>query len=303
MIDNFKIRLDSHELTEKYLKTTGNYTQSFWVGKNDDAKNYPLKKKVSNIELKVSAKQSILGNSLHKYYNILEFKESGEHNYNDFSYCNVLLALEKLNQDFRGLDLNRGYLQSLEFGFNLLVNKEPKYYLDNNFLLFEYKAPTINKGTNAMNYRKFEHNNIAWKVYDKKSQYGLNKNIIRIEIVYGSGELKKLGIQTINDVKRRENILLLYSRYLESFKGFTIVDSRFSRKDLSSEFICDLGNRLEPSYWKYKKGKNNINRDKTKLKQMIKESHLNTTEIYFRKLIHDKFTELFYYSDCFQQVA
>ncbi|WP_407534873.1 hypothetical protein [Elizabethkingia miricola] len=303
MIDNFKIRFDSHELTEKYLKATGNYTQSFWVGKNDDEKNYPLKKKINNIELRVSAKQSFLGNSLHKYYNIHEFKESGEHNYNDFSYCDVLSALEKLNQDFRGLDLNGGYLQCLEFGFNLLVNKEPKFYLDNNFLLFEHKAPTINKGTNAMNYKKFEHNNLAWKVYDKKTQYGLKRNIIRVEIVFGSRELKKLGIFTLNDLKKRENILLLYSRYIEAFKGFTITDSRFCRKDLSPEFICDLGNRLEPSYWKNKRGKNNLNRDKTKLMQMINEKNLNTTEIYFKKLIDAKFIELFYYSNCLSQVA
>lgn len=43
MIDNFKIRFDSHELTEKYLKATGNYTQSFGL-ENDDEK-LPLKKK------------------------------------------------------------------------------------------------------------------------------------------------------------------------------------------------------------------------------------------------------------------
>ncbi|KFF14438.1 hypothetical protein IW15_03100 [Chryseobacterium soli] len=308
MIDNFTIKFYSQELSEKYLKSTGNYTQSSWVwkGENDKEKEtkYPLRKKVNNIELRVTEQNSVLGNSIHKYFNINMYgEEKGNHNHNDFSYCGILEALEQLKQDFKGLNLNEGYLQSLEFGFNLLVDKEPKYYLNHNFLLFEHKAPAINKATNAMNYRKFEHNNIAWKVYDKKTQYGLENNLLRVEIVLGSRELKRLGIQTLNDLKNRENILLLFSRFMEFFKGFTIVDNRFNRKDLSPEFVSDLGNRLEPSYWKNKRGKSNLVRDKMKLKEMIKQSNLNTTEIYFTELIRDKFNELFYDCDVVRQVA
>ncbi len=308
MIDNFTIKLYSQQLAEKYLKSKGNYTQSSWIRKteNNDEKEtiYPLKKKINNIELRVTERNSVLGNSLHKYFNINNYGETqGNQNYNDFTICSLLEAIEQLEVDFKGLNLNNGYLQSLEFGFNLLVDKEPKYYLNHNFLLFEHKAPTINKSTNAMNYRKFEHNNLAWKVYDKKTQYGLENNLLRIEIVLSSGELKKLGIYTLNDLKNRENILLLYSKFLESFKGFTIVDNRFERKDLSTELISDLGNRLEPSYWKQKRGKNNLYRDKAKLREMIEQNNLNTTGIYFIELIKAKFNELFYDCSIVNQVA
>ncbi|WP_426276190.1 hypothetical protein ACN9MN_14940 [Chryseobacterium sp. S-02] len=308
MIDNFTIKLYSQELAEKYLKSKGNYTQSSWIRKteNNDEKEtiYPLKKKINNMELRVTEKNSVLGNSIHKYFNINNYGETqGNQNYNDFTFCSLLEAIEQLEIDFKGLNLNNGYLQSLEFGFNLLVDKEPKYYLNHNFLLFEHKAPAINKSTNAMNYRKFEHNNLAWKVYDKKTQYGLENNLLRIEIVLGSGELKKLGIYTLNDLKNRKNILLLYSKFLESFKGFTIVDNRFERKDLSSELISDLGNRLEPSYWKHKRGRNNLCRDKAKLKEMIKQNNLSTTEMYIAELIKAKFNELFYDCSIIKQVA
>ena len=308
MIDNFTIKLYSQELSEKYLKSIGNYTQSSWVwkGENDKEKEakYPLKKKVNNIELRVTEQNSVLGNSIHKYFNINKYGErQGNQNYNDFTYCNLLEALEQLEQDFKGLNLNEGYLQSLEFGFNLLVEKEPKYYLNHNFLLFEHKAPAINKTTNAMNYRKFEHSGVAWKVYDKKTQYGLENNLLRIEIVLGLRELKRLGIRTLNDLTNRNNVLLLFSRFMESFKGFTIVDNRFNRGDLSSEFVSDLGNRLEPSYWKQKRGKSNLIRHKMKLKEMIEQNNLNTTELYFTELIKAKFTELFYDCDIVRQVA
>lgn len=308
MIDNFKIKLHFQELTERYIKSTGNYTQPLYVWRSKSDKEqetkYPLKKKVNNMELKVTEKNSVLGNSIHKYFNINKYgEEKGNHNHNDFSYSDFVEALEQLEHNFKGLNLKEGYLQSLEFGFNLLVEKAPKYYLDNNFLLFEHKAPTINKGTNSMNYRKFEHSGIAWKVYDKKTQYGLNSNILRIELVFGSRELKKLGIYTLQDLKNRKNILLLYSRFMESFKGFTIVDSRFNRKDLSKDFINDLGNRLEPSYWKYKKGKSNLVRDKVKLREMIEQNNLNTIELYFTELIKAKFNELFYDCGIFRQAA
>ncbi|WP_294266733.1 hypothetical protein [uncultured Chryseobacterium sp.] len=301
MIDNFKIKLYSQKSTEDYIKSTGNYTQSSWVWKNEIDKKqemkYPLKKKVNNLELRVTEQNSVLGNSIHKYFNIYRYgNEQGNHNYNDFTFCYLMEALEHLKDDFKGLNLNDGYLQSLEFGFNLSVEKEPKHYLNHNFLLFEHKAPTINKTTNAMNYRKFEHNNIAWKVYDKKTQYGLKNNILRVEIVLGSIELKKLGIRTLKDLKNRKNILLLFSKFMESFRGFTIVDNRFNKIGLGPEFINDLGNRLEPSYWRQRKGKNNLYRDKLKLKEMIRQNNLNTTEIYFTELIRSKFNELFY--DC-----
>lgn len=308
MIDNLKIRLYSQKSAEDYIKSTGNYTQSSWVWKNEIDKEhemkYPLKKKVNNIELRVTEKNSVLGNSIHKYFNINRYgAEDGNHNYNDFTFCHLLEALEQLKDDFKGLKLNDGYLQSLEFGFNLPVEKEPKHYLNHNFLLFEHKAPTINKTTNLMNYRKFEHNNIAWKVYDKKTQYGLKNNLLRVEIVLGSIELKKLGIHTIKDLKNRKNILILFSKFLDSFKGFTIVDDRFSRLDLSQEFINDLGNRLEPSYWRQKRGKNNLYRDKLKLKEIIEQNNLNTTELYFSELIKAKFSELFYDCGFVRQVA
>ena len=308
MIDNFTIKLYSQELSEKYLQSKGNYIQSSWVRKTErsDEKEtiYPLKKKINNIELRVTEKNSVLGNSIHKYFNINKYgEEKGNHNYNDFSNCDMLGALVQLEKDFKGLNLREGYLQSLEFGFNLLVKREPKYYLDNNFLLFEHKAPVINKATKAMNYRKFEHSGIAWKVYDKKTQYGLVSNILRIELVLGSRELKKLGIYTLYDLRDKKSILLLYSRFMESFKGFTIVDSRFERKDLSNEFVSDLGNRLEPSYWKSKRGKSNLIRYKTKLGEMIELNNLNTTKMYFTELIKAKFIELFYDCGIFRQVA
>lgn len=65
-------------------------------------------------------------------------------------------AIEDLEQDFKSLNLNEGYLQSLEFGFNLLVDKTPKYYLDSNFLLYKHKAPMINKSTNVWYINKLE---------------------------------------------------------------------------------------------------------------------------------------------------
>ena len=297
MIDNLKIRLNSQKKAEEYIKSTGNYTQSFWIGRNDTENKYPLKKKVDNLELRVTKQNSVLSNSLHKYYNINKYgQEQGNHNYNNFPYKSMIESLDKMEEGFKGLNLNDGYLQSLEFGFNLLVQNPPRYYLENNFLLFEHKAPVINKGTNAMIYKKFEHGNLAWKVYDKGTQYGLKNNVLRIEIVLGSIELRKLGINTLKDLRSHDNLSLLYSRFMESFKGFTIVDSRFQRDDLPEVFVCDLGNRLEPSYWSQKRGKNNLFRDKKELIDMIEKNNLNTTELYFKGLIENNFVKLLF--DC-----
>ena len=137
MIDNLKIRLNSQKKAEEYIKSTGNYTQSFWIGRNDTENKYPLKKKVDNLELRVTKQNSVLSNSLHKYYNINKYgQEQGNHNYNNFPYKSMIESLDKMEEGFKGLNLNDGYLQSLEFGFNLLVQNPPRYYLENNFLLF-----------------------------------------------------------------------------------------------------------------------------------------------------------------------
>ena len=93
MIDNLKIRLNSQKKTEEYIKSTGDYTQSFWIGRNDTENKYPLKKKVDNLELRVTEQNSVLSNSLHKYYNINKYKCSTFF----YSFCTYFPVLLDIN--------------------------------------------------------------------------------------------------------------------------------------------------------------------------------------------------------------
>ncbi|UQB69452.1 hypothetical protein [Epilithonimonas zeae] len=294
MIDNIDYKLNCKDCALEYITQTGGYIQSNWVLPDGSIKIYPIKKKDKNVEIKVTENKAMISNSLHKYFNIYRYGQYGEHNYNDFNFFDVQESLDLLQNSFLNLDLNDGMISSLEFGFNLITEKPPKYYLDYNFLLYKHKAPVINKGTNSMNYKKFEHCNIAFKVYDKKTQYSLSQNVLRIEIVFKSRELQKLGISYLSDLRKRESFIILFDNFMRHFEGFTIVDNRYENQDFEKKFIDDLGNRLEPSYWKIHRGKTNINRLKNRLRDIIVENKLNNTELYFEKLIKDKFQELFY---------
>lgn len=115
MIDFVKIRYQDKAELEQEILNSGNFQNVkalmdmnccksaktikdilFCKGDNSLYANY------NNIQLKVKRNSIEVKNSLHKFFNLLNDK--GNQNYNDFSYTNLVEAIETLARNIKGLN-------------------------------------------------------------------------------------------------------------------------------------------------------------------------------------------------------
>jgi hypothetical protein len=173
MIDYIKIeRLKSSVKQNPLL-------ESKWIlTSNEDA--VFLKEEAIYNKLKFETKKARLSDkyyskvsgSIHYYFN------GGLHNYNDFSFSNIVEVVDEISNLFE-ID-NRNELNNLEFGVNIKLPFEPKLILDN---LVTHKGKGFSHVTkHGQNYHQCQHSQFIIKMYEKGLQFGLSDNILRFEI-------------------------------------------------------------------------------------------------------------------------
>lgn len=284
------------------------FQERFIKQKNETFTTYPIITKTENLILKVTDKMAVLEGSIHKYYNYLQYNDLSrrnkeddndykylqDNNYSDFYHVQNLHALEMIKEFFAGLDLNNATITELEFGFNINVEKDPDYYIDYNFLLYDYKAPIHNYHNNDTCYAKFSHSKFGFKVYSKKKQKSLRNNIMRVEIVLKCHHLKELGINQFDDLFSHGCVEKLYAFFCEKMDSFILTDNRHVREDLAESIKHEIGNYLEPSFWRNLKGKHNLNRIKQKFQKLLADNNMLQTKSYFKNLLDRKYEQLFH---------
>lgn len=295
---------------EKWLDTFRNKFPALQKRQTTDNKasftTYPIIADIENLKLRISEKMAVLEGSIHKYFNHLmhndlssrgddnDYSHLLDNNYNDFYYTEILQSLETLQDFFEGLDLNDATITELEFGFNLKVERDPDDYINYNFLLYDYKAPTSNYNDANTCFVKFLHSKFGFKVYSKKKQKHLHTNIMRVEIVLKSNHLRELGITQFDDLFVNESIEKLYTYFREKMDNFILTDNRNQKEGLAENVKLAIGNYLEPSFWRDLKGKPNINRVKQAFQKLLTDNDMLHTKAYFKDLLDRKYEQLFY---------
>lgn len=276
------------------------------VGKYNHSKEtdeYPFWVDVENIRLKLTPQQGSITNSLHRFWNTTH--GNGEHNYNDFSFCNIQSALDTLEEEIH-YSLEDITLTHLEFGFNIEVEKDPTKLLEENILMYKFKPPCINpQNFKKRKIKKFEFEEYIFKIYNKSLQFGLkNKHILRVEIKYRFNQtLRKFGICTLADLRKKEVYEHLMKDFIEKFDNLLIVDY-FDNVEGMSETERNAWIRYtHPNYWidlrneeKHTNKRGLVYREKLKCKSLIKKYHLNTLQKTIESLLCAKFLELYDYN-------
>lgn len=309
MLDNISLEFKDKSNAEKWFNENkekfAQYNKQEINFEDKSFSTYPIKADVENLKYKITDKRAYLEGSIHKYWNNIKYKQLvleganeeenlylKDNNWNEFYLEEIITAIEQLKLFFDGLNLNEADITTLEFGFNLNVNKTPSHYIDYNFLMYEFKHPFYDDENFRI--KKFRHNKFEFKVYNKKEQYSLQDNILRVEIVIHSLELQKLAISCIDDLQNPEVIEKINNFFYSRFQGFTIIDKRFHRKDIPLNVCNYIGNNFDSSYWKYLKRANNLNRIKRLFKNTLENYELLKTRTYIMATIKKKFEKLFH---------
>ena len=297
MHDNVRVYFTNKARFEQIIKS--NYEFNCTINssdiKNDNVNYsiYPIKGQIGTMTYVINKDKAYIENSLHKYYNS---KVIGKNiNYDDFSYCDIIQALDDLQNQIPKYDFSQTKITSLEFGFNLKLEYPVQEIIKNNILLWNFKPHYVFQDKKGFLMKKFQMGNCTFKIYDKGGQNRLDYPLLRMEIKYNHKQLKhkSLGIITFLDLYDSKKIQLLFSDFVKRFEQLIIVDDRFT-SDLSKNEVEYLGNQLEYSYWNQNfRSDSTKHRHKMKFREYIKKNHLTSVCDYLKQKLIYKFYYLF----------
>ena len=259
---------------------------------------YPKKGKDLNLDVTITPLSASIIGSIHKYKNLLE--DNGNQNYDDFNFCQIQETIGGLIKKF---NIQRDTkLTYVEFGFNLVVSKDPQIILDNNVLMNNYKAPNRNEKFGGKgDYKQFILTDYSIKIYNKSKPFKLESNVLRVELkIVKKRLLNSLGIQCLEDLLDKKVLKSLFRLFIEHFEGLIIVDD-FKYEKVSEKDRNKLNGYMSPNYWiriKSEKSPKQISGLKTDFINILNKYQLLEMKNEIREKLNAKFIELLD-SDCY----
>lgn len=248
-----------------------------------------------NMFIEITENRATIKGSIHKYCNILE--DYGEQNFNDFSYCDFIYAINNLQNTFH-INNEETHITNLEFGLNIDININPQNIIDNYILMYDFKPPNRNeKFYGKGDYLEFKTTDYSLKIYNKSKQNSLkNRNILRVELkVTGARYLKKhFNIHTLNDLDKNR-FRQLFKKLLEHFDKLLIVDTLDTKEFNRMDEMVLFQNGINPNYWKALRKTESYKfrcRFKEDFNRILKKHNLLKTKKLLNNQLKTKYTEL-----------
>lgn len=304
MIDFIKVKLlDKTRMEQQLIKQKESYILEGKYNYTIADKMYPLRSRRENLFINITEQGGTIENSLHKFFN--QLVGEGIHNFNDFDFCDVLYALNVLEEE-TNYPLEQTIITNLEFGFNIELNKCPTQFLEHHVLMHNYKSPCYEpKNDKGKKIKKFTYTEYEVKIYNKSLQYDkvkefkdrlIDRNILRIEVKYKSKkQLHKLGIYNLSDLKKPQNLQMLMQDFLRKYNDLLIIDSYNGNAEMSKKERQFITHCTHPNYWielRNTKHFNTISNQKKKFQKLIRKYELDSWKKQLKKDILSKFNEL-----------
>ena len=292
MIDNIRFRVLEREILEHHIKKTHvvdlNTSLNLFTGEETQCQ---MKGKYFNMEIVISCLNAYIKGSLHKMNNLS--KGGRSQNYNDLTFC---MAKESIAQLIEVFGLQKTSLTNLEFGLNINTSKDPQDFLDFNLLMYDNENHNKDlKFRGKGDYKEFHKTDYSIKIYNKSKQYGIKRNILRVEVkILTKRKLQKLGIFSLEDLQNEEVMNRLYLFLWGELQKLTIIDDYTSIK-MPSEDFNSLNEYSNPNYWKkLSRDKSNRvkNNRKKKFNALIIKYGLNTVQNEILSGVSEKFSEM-----------
>ncbi len=301
MVDNIRAYMldkESFDFRTEEMETVE--LKSRFNCQTGEIEEYPKKGRYYNMQVELQKDKSFITGSLHKLFNLILNGE--EHNYNDFSFCELEQSLDLMCDELYIRPLSTK-VTNVEFGLNINLPIDADRFLNHMLLMYDFKAPNRNETFNGRgNYREFKKSDYSFKIYNKSKHYKQKGNVVRFEIkITRSRLLEKMQIYNLEDLRSQDVIIRLFQFLLEQFDKLLIVDLQGMKKVLDKrhiEFICDYSN---PYYWNSVKeivSYKVFGRIKRNCNRYIEKYALNNTRLLVRNLLKQKFEEMM---NCYEE--
>lgn len=238
--------------------------------------------------------------SLHKYFN------NGDHNFNDFTFKNLLGVLNDLEQKF-GINLNDCVLHNIEIGVNITPPVPSNKVLKG--LVSHFNKPFNRISIYNADFYQVMHSNFYIKAYDKAKQNRYKFNVIgeifRFELKYirmadlvnllKNNRLINENCITLIDLKNVEILRAFGKQLLKVWNEILFYDYSISKKDLTKHQNNKLLQWSNINYWEdllnQKNGKQKKYKQKKKLDEVFR-NHSDQLQFQVSNLIQAKLSSL-----------
>lgn len=214
--------------------------------------------------------------SIHKLWNEINGIRApnyrGELNYkgyngNQYYYSDFQKTVKHIEELFNCNSSNM-IIENIEFGYNLKVNFNPNLFLNGLLYHKNIKFDSLYNGT----YRESIHGRFIFKIYNKSLQYGISKDIMRVELkIKKMIEIKNLYIVNLNDVNLKtfnKAAKLIINRLNE----LIYYDYTIEIENLPTNLKKHVSNYKDVNYWLNGLKPNYRDRHKKRLNEII-ENH------------------------------
>lgn len=274
MIDYIRLRLDRAKYFDVFNNPSRyNLTQQYHLANDSLSQHYIGYYDKMTIE--INPHHIVIRGSLHKFYNS-SFNEEDQ-NFSDFTYTQLVAAIDRLSQRLK-FDPTDAIIENLEFGVNIELDTNVKDFLNKNLLMMKGReASNIEEHGKYGQLRRFTFSQYDLKVYDKGSQYKLDKNVLRLEVkTKKSAFFTTDGMKwTLQDLKsknilgRLQNILIEKANELCICNQFELIDI-----DQHEDWTA-LIQFTNPKYWTSLKKNSTYYRRKKKFGRLIEKYKLD----------------------------
>lgn len=291
MLDYIKVYSPNKENLENHIKSLYDVTCS--VDYCTGEINYPCRTYFENIEVRVTEKYSIVRNSIHKFFNLINYNQSN--NYTDFYLNDIKSAINTLSEK-AGENIDDYKVTNLEFGLNIQTSLPAEKILKNNFLMYNFDGfNQIDTFKNKGYYKQYNRSEYYIKFYDKAKQFNLPYNLLRAEIkIIDSKLLKKFGIYTVRDLTNTSILKALFQFLLDCIEETNIIDTFVGENiPAKDKMFLELGKN--PSYWlalKENKSASSYYEIRRKYNRTLSNYNLLTVKEEIKSLLIQKFKAL-----------
>jgi len=249
MVDFIKCIWKAKDILENHLLTLGNFEEVLQTVEYHTGEiRYPITTTFDGMELGVSKRSAYLKNSIHKSFNI--FSNGKEYNFNLFTYSNLCEQIDYINSRLPKDIREYPYITQLEFGINIPLDTTVRKIIRNNIVMHDLREVCSKRTFSGRGILKqFNRHDYSLKVYDKSAQYGLNSEIMRIEIkILKTRKLESMGVFSIGDLKNKDVLENLFNELMHRFKQLTIIDD-YNEDDINDNDLTLLRIYSNPRYW------------------------------------------------------
>lgn len=209
--------------------------------------------------------------------------------HSNLSFSKLKNALEHLNENI--VEVRNVKLSGLHIGFTIPTELKGQEIIKLNILMHKFNYYNHNKtSNNSKEVKEFTYSNFS--ILFEADKKGNNQYFLKVLLkINKSIELKKIGINDINDLLDEIKLRNLFELLIKKIDELIIIDEY---KDFGGKDYEMLNEYLTSTYWKdlaKRKSRQTEMRHKRKFKKIIENYNLNTRKTDLKRSLNTVFDE------------